>query len=96
MTIASALAVMRVETDAGIAAGSRKRDRPLVDRNDPHATGLSLPPVVLGHVEDDAVHVLEFLLGIDARKARQLHEELAAELLDLVGGLASSSTTKPM
>src|SRR5580704_7432723 len=47
-----------------------------------------LTPAVLGYVEDDAVGVLEFLLGIDTRIFRQLHEEFAAVFLDLLFGLS--------
>src|SRR5262245_53085043 len=46
-----------------------------------------LPPVMFGDVEDDAVIVLELLFRVDTGEARQLHEELAAEFLDPVGGL---------
>src|SRR5690242_17515647 len=43
---------------------------------------------MLSDVEYDAIHVFELLLGINTGIARQLHEELAAQLFDLVGGRA--------
>src|SRR4051812_46852142 len=46
------------------------------------SSALGLPPVVLGHVEHDAVDVFELLFCVDAGIAGQLHEELAAVLLD--------------
>ena len=44
------------------------------------------PPAVLGHVEHDAVDVLEFHFRVDAGILQQLHEKLAAVLLDLLPG----------
>src|ERR1700733_15204034 len=41
-----------------------------------------LTPIVRGDVEHDAVDVFEFLFRVDARIARQLHEEFAAVVLD--------------
>src|SRR5215472_19327803 len=43
-------------------------------------------PAVLGYVEHDAVDVLVFHFRVNARILRQLHEELAAVLLDLLAG----------
>ncbi len=52
-----------------------------------HHQALLLVPAVLGHVEHDAVDVLELPFGVDAGVAGQLHE-LTAVTLDPVLGRA--------
>ncbi len=49
-----------------------------------HNLLLSLLPVMLGHVEDDPVWVLELGFRIHSGKGRQLHEELPAFRFDLL------------
>src|SRR5580692_10279517 len=43
-------------------------------------------PAVFCHVEHNAVDILELVFGIDTWILRQLHEELAAVLFDILSG----------